>query len=257
MALIPCCECKRKVSEKASVCPKCGAPVGPSIEAFKKSKQDGFLGCLAIVVFVIVLAGLGALYDDGIPRFDDRHPRDSEKSEKRVNNAVSSKVKNCVLDDLDTVSTFVRLRFRVPTEWRESKTFPGEWTLSSIGAAIEFGDVAEFGRPDISVFAIGSGPDSVDRLTFKLNMNGSDEYELMRSKLIEIGNDFLSIDGIELSDELIAEINKVESGGIETPSSSNLMHRDQFEHFHVELHEERDTFTSVKLEILKPGALSY
>jgi hypothetical protein len=113
------------------------------------------------------------------------------------------------------------------------------------------------GHPNISVFAIGSSSTSVGRLTFKLNMNGSEEYGLMRSRLVQISNDFLAIDGVELSDELIAEINKVESGGIETPGSSNLLHRDQFEHFHVELHEERDTYTSVKLEILKPRALSY
>ena len=54
-------------------------------------------------------------------------------------------------------------------------------------------------------------------------------------------------------DDLVGKIAEVESGDIETPGSSNLLHRYQFEHFH----EERDTYASVKLEILKPGALSY
>ena len=31
MALIPCYECSREVSDKATACPHCGSPVGPQI----------------------------------------------------------------------------------------------------------------------------------------------------------------------------------------------------------------------------------
>jgi hypothetical protein len=76
MALIPCCECKRKVSEKASTCPKCGAPVGPSVEAFEKKKKgdrNGCIGCLGVVGVVILLAIFNSRSNDGRVPFGDRH----------------------------------------------------------------------------------------------------------------------------------------------------------------------------------------
>lgn len=56
MALIKCIECRKKVSEKAETCPKCGAPVGPSIAARKREQRNGNIGCF------IVMAGIAALY---------------------------------------------------------------------------------------------------------------------------------------------------------------------------------------------------
>ena len=75
MALIPCCECKSKVSDKASACPKCGAPVEPSVEAFEKKKkgdQNGCIGCLGVVGLVILLAIFNSPSNDGRVPLGDR-----------------------------------------------------------------------------------------------------------------------------------------------------------------------------------------
>lgn len=52
MALIRCAECKAKVSDKATTCPKCGAP----IEVSKKKKQKSQIstGCGCLIVLLVV-----------------------------------------------------------------------------------------------------------------------------------------------------------------------------------------------------------
>lgn len=51
MALIRCAECKAKVSDKASACPKCGAPIEIS-----KKKQKSLIttGCGCLIVLLVV-----------------------------------------------------------------------------------------------------------------------------------------------------------------------------------------------------------
>ena len=49
MAIIRCAECKAKVSDKASSCPKCGAPV---VLPEKKKSPIGGCGCLIILLFI-------------------------------------------------------------------------------------------------------------------------------------------------------------------------------------------------------------
>ena len=54
MALIPCPECKRKVSDRAANCPHCGCPLSDSPKQVRTS-EDSFLtrgrGCGDIVIY--------------------------------------------------------------------------------------------------------------------------------------------------------------------------------------------------------------
>lgn len=54
MALRRCGDCKRRISDKASTCPKCGAPgPGPTVVAPKKKSRAGTLFLLAVVLCVV------------------------------------------------------------------------------------------------------------------------------------------------------------------------------------------------------------
>lgn len=55
MAIIRCAECKAKVSDKASTCPKCGAPI---VLPEKKKSPIGGCGCLIIL---LIIGGMFAL----------------------------------------------------------------------------------------------------------------------------------------------------------------------------------------------------
>jgi ribosomal protein L40E len=58
MAIIRCTECKAKVSDKATTCPKCGAPVELSK---KKQKSQVSTGCGCLIVLLVV-AGIIAAF---------------------------------------------------------------------------------------------------------------------------------------------------------------------------------------------------
>lgn len=62
MALIDCSECGKQISDKASACPGCGAPVqGPSHAGPKrvKTSEDSLLtrnrGCGDIIIFLPII----------------------------------------------------------------------------------------------------------------------------------------------------------------------------------------------------------
>lgn len=137
-------------------------------------------------------------------------------------------VANCVLADPNAVSRFISTKFSAPTTWRESRVVAGEWVISSIGAAIECGQFVEFGQPNESVFSYGSGTHSVDPVTFKLNMNGFDEYDRMRETLIRTCSEFLKLDDNEFSADICSLIEQATSdsdrGGVQ--SKPRLLRRE-------------------------------
>lgn len=65
MALVICLECKNAISDKASSCPKCGAPVDlQKINEQNKSKKNGCLNTIAIFAFIsFVLFFIGFVID--------------------------------------------------------------------------------------------------------------------------------------------------------------------------------------------------
>lgn len=64
MSLIKCSECGREISDKASTCPGCGAPLvaeSSLIEAApKKSRAGLFLGIGALIVVVIIVVAVNS-----------------------------------------------------------------------------------------------------------------------------------------------------------------------------------------------------
>jgi len=61
MALIKCPECDREVSEKAPVCPNCGAPVVSEFieKKVKKYKTEKNLGIVAVAISLLAWKYLG------------------------------------------------------------------------------------------------------------------------------------------------------------------------------------------------------
>lgn len=57
MALIRCAECTAKISNKASACPKCGAPVAISKKKQKKQISTG-CGCLLVLIIGGIIAAV-------------------------------------------------------------------------------------------------------------------------------------------------------------------------------------------------------
>lgn len=53
MGLIKCADCGKKVSERATACPECGAPIVPA--EVKKEKQEKKLGCLFVLLIMLGL----------------------------------------------------------------------------------------------------------------------------------------------------------------------------------------------------------
>lgn len=68
MALIKCSECGADVSEKASVCPKCGCPIEISIEKEKDNKKANLKKGMIVGIVIILLAIIGF----GIYKFCNR-----------------------------------------------------------------------------------------------------------------------------------------------------------------------------------------
>lgn len=68
MALIDCWECAREVSDHASTCPHCGAPIEESKDAIPRSKsRRNRTGCLVVVGLVLIVGCFFAwrsLYSD-------------------------------------------------------------------------------------------------------------------------------------------------------------------------------------------------
>lgn len=60
MALINCSECGSKISEKASVCPKCGCPLDITKQAIKNTrrKRNKKIAITVTLILIIVLVGL-------------------------------------------------------------------------------------------------------------------------------------------------------------------------------------------------------
>ena len=58
MALVECWECAREVSDYASTCPHCGAPIEESEDAIPRAKsRRSRTGCLVVVGLVLIVGG--------------------------------------------------------------------------------------------------------------------------------------------------------------------------------------------------------
>lgn len=69
MALMPCVECGREISDKAAACPHCGAPVGV-VETARESRAPWGCGTLlmGLVAFAVLAWGVSAIVGDNKPR---------------------------------------------------------------------------------------------------------------------------------------------------------------------------------------------
>jgi len=91
MAMITCPECKKKISENASNCPKCGYPLTPECVANIKKKeftlQKGCrLGCLSIIGILVVFFLVIALLENT----DTATPKTSEQiQQEKIEKAFS------------------------------------------------------------------------------------------------------------------------------------------------------------------------
>jgi uncharacterized membrane protein YvbJ len=85
MALIVCPECKKKVSETASNCPKCGYQLTPEkISEIKKNEQQAkkvAIGCLSVIgILLIILFLIVSISLDSLQEIKTIAPRTQEKS---------------------------------------------------------------------------------------------------------------------------------------------------------------------------------
>jgi hypothetical protein len=72
MALLPCPECKKKISETAGQCPHCGYQLTADVIAKSKenqarSKKYAGIGCLGLIVLMIIISMLGKDSTDNKP----------------------------------------------------------------------------------------------------------------------------------------------------------------------------------------------
>ena len=58
MAMIKCSECGSSISEKASICPKCGCPIKVTVDSLKRKKKKIRKLILLVIVGVLCLATL-------------------------------------------------------------------------------------------------------------------------------------------------------------------------------------------------------
>ena len=109
MALIKCEECGKEISDKATSCPNCGAPVAPTnnvtipkqfhAKSVKEKKKVNWLKIFLIVIAVYIVLGClsGAFRGDG----EENTSQDSISQENEsVNNADSADV-DSETDELD------------------------------------------------------------------------------------------------------------------------------------------------------------
>jgi hypothetical protein len=69
MALIPCPECKKKISDNADSCPNCGYQLTPEKVAEIKTKRQQAqkfrgIGCLAVILIFVILYMIGSFSSD-------------------------------------------------------------------------------------------------------------------------------------------------------------------------------------------------
>ena len=81
MALIKCRECGKKISNKASACPGCGAPVDQKADASKKKSGCG-TGCALAILAFIVLAVIGTIMSS-VEETKTRKPNQEIQAHKR------------------------------------------------------------------------------------------------------------------------------------------------------------------------------
>ena len=79
-----CYECRKKISSKAHACPNCGAPIDMKASSQKGAKEF-MSGCLALVVFVVVVlicSGVVTSSDSGDRPRKSRHQESKRSAPK-------------------------------------------------------------------------------------------------------------------------------------------------------------------------------
>jgi DNA-directed RNA polymerase subunit RPC12/RpoP len=92
MSLIRCAECSKKISDKATACPHCGAPIEISVK--KRGRASSGFGCLALLIVVGVIVVWFAIEIDK----DSKKPSSSRSSEAIQTKPRSSLPKYEVVD---------------------------------------------------------------------------------------------------------------------------------------------------------------
>src|SRR5690349_8247462 len=88
MALIKCSECKAKVSDKATACPQCGAPVVVKPKPKKPEANAATVGCAIVLMLGLfgAIASVGSHGGGGNQAAADTNSSASESAEEKAQN---------------------------------------------------------------------------------------------------------------------------------------------------------------------------
>ena len=92
MAMIKCSECGKKISDKATVCPNCGCPIGVIKEANKKKSKFGTSTTVFLIVCILITVFVSAILKE-----DSNNSGSTQRQTAQVvkaNNSVASKYIN-------------------------------------------------------------------------------------------------------------------------------------------------------------------
>jgi hypothetical protein len=91
MALVPCPECKAKISDTADKCPRCGFPTPPEVmrnikERHAKAVRIGGLTVIGVIIAFVVIANIGEKSDVGHKQLAAREP-DTRSDQEKIDSA--------------------------------------------------------------------------------------------------------------------------------------------------------------------------
>lgn len=138
--------------------------------------------------------------------------------------------------------------------WKKSRVFDGEWVTSPAGPSIEFGRSGYAMRPNLFFYATGTRPSEVQKLTLKLNLNGSSDHNEGRRRLIDAMKSLLEVDGQSLPPNVVNQVQAIESvsNPQATQSDEVFLLAHFYEHYRLELLYETGAYTAIMLRLIPP-----
>lgn len=123
MALVKCSECKSQMSDTASNCPKCGAPINlKAIENYNKQQSDNLKGCLIIFALIIFGSIIFGAINAGSSDIENQ-----TTSIDTINTTIDSIEQNKITEELRKAEEVEEAKFLKTKAGKIYKKHP-EWT---------------------------------------------------------------------------------------------------------------------------------
>ena len=184
MALIQCPECKKKVSDTATSCPKCGWQLTPEkVQKIREDEKARNLGCLVLTGVVVVLIVVGSLLSKNGP---------PKEASTQAQSGASSTVALTQKPPFDNATVYPYDLLKNPYDHKNRLVIlaPMSWPIIFNGQVIQYTEAHNTGMVQLGYSGLRLERMTSDRTALYNIMghsvNGPTELELMGQLAVEL-----------------------------------------------------------------------